>query len=76
VGRAVERNRVRRRLRAAAALVLPAHAAAGCDYVIIGRAATLRRPFRSLIDDLTGAMRRLKAFRDGAGPPPAGREDR
>src|ERR671918_3192242 len=41
VGKAVERNRVRRRLRAAAAEVMPEFGRPGYDYVLIGRTATL-----------------------------------
>jgi len=67
VGGAVARNRARRRLRAAAAAVMPAHAAAAHDYVVIGRAATLTRPFPALIDDLCAGLRRLGLYRgDGA----------
>lgn len=66
VGKAVARNRARRRLREAARQVLPEHAVAGCDYVIIGRAETLTRPFTALLDDLATAVRRLRP--DEAGP--------
>jgi ribonuclease P protein component len=65
VGKAVARNRARRRLREAARQVLPRLGVAGCDYVIIGRAETLTRPFSALIDDLTTAVRRLQP---GEGP--------
>jgi ribonuclease P protein component len=63
VGNAVVRNRVRRRLRAAAEQVLPAMAAQGCDYVLVGRQATAKRPFGDLIGDLKTALRRLRACR-------------
>jgi ribonuclease P protein component len=63
VGNAVTRNRARRRLRAAARLVLPTNAAPGHDYVLIGRAATLERPFAMLVADLQSALRRLRAVR-------------
>lgn len=66
VGNAVARNRVRRRLRAVAETVLPRHARAGRDYVIIGRAATLRRPYDALVADMCAALKRLDAWR-GAG---------
>ncbi len=66
VGKAVVRNRVRRRLRAAAEQVLPELAAPGCDYVLVGRQATAGRSFGDLIDDLKTALRRLRACR----PPP------
>jgi ribonuclease P protein component len=63
VGKAVVRNRVRRRLRAAAEQVLPVCAERGCDYVLVGRQATASRPFDALIDDLKTALQRLRLFR-------------
>jgi len=68
VGNAVARNRVRRRLRAAAEEILPVHARPGRDYVIIGRAATLRRPFHALLGDLENALKRVGAYRNVAEP--------
>ncbi len=62
VGNAVARNRAKRRLRAAVAEVMPRHAAAGHDYVLIGRQATLRRPFADLRADLLQALRRTKCL--------------
>ncbi len=59
VGGAVVRNRARRRLRAAVQAVMPGHAAPGHDYVVIGRQATVARPFGALRDDLETALRRL-----------------
>jgi ribonuclease P protein component len=59
IGNAVARNRARRRLRAAAAAVLPGRAKPGWDYVLIGRAETLTRTFALLISDLEGALKRL-----------------
>ena len=49
VGNAVARNRARRRLRAAADQIMPQQAAAGYDYVLIGRQETLVRPFEALL---------------------------
>ena len=63
VGGSVERNRARRRLRAAAAAVMPAHAAHGRDYVLVARAETVTRPFQSLLEDLERALRRLRMWR-------------
>jgi len=74
VGNAVARNRARRRLRAAASLVLPGRAAPGHDYVIVGRAATLTRTFPGLVEDLEAGLRRLGLWRDEAAP--AGTEER
>lgn len=64
VGNAVERNRVRRRLRAAAAEVLSANARPGYDFVVIGRTGALTRPFGALANDLRAALRRLDAFEE------------
>lgn len=64
VGGAVERNRARRRLRAAVAAVMPQHARQGHDYVVIARTETLRRPFSALVRDLETALRRLDTWRD------------
>jgi ribonuclease P protein component len=63
VGNAVARNRARRRLRAAVAAVLPAHGAAGHDYVVIARAGTLTRPFEGLLEDLATGLKRLGVYR-------------
>lgn len=65
VGNAVQRNRARRRLKAAADQVLPQRARPGEDYVIIGRPATLIRPFGALVGDLELALARLTG--DGSG---------
>lgn len=62
VGNAVTRNRVRRRLRAAAAEILPQGAATGCDYVIIGRAGSVDRPYDALRRDLVAALKRFKLW--------------
>jgi ribonuclease P protein component len=59
VGTAVERNRVRRRLRDVvrrAAGLPPGH-----DYVLIGRRAALSLPFERITEDFTRALRRLRA---------------
>jgi ribonuclease P protein component len=67
VGIAVDRNRARRRLRAVAEEVMPHHAAPGHDYVVIARAATLRRPYRALVGDLISALRRAGALNPQTG---------
>jgi ribonuclease P protein component len=56
VGNAVARNRAKRRLRAAAAAVLPLHGREGHDYVLVARTATLTRGFAELLNDLSGAL--------------------
>jgi ribonuclease P protein component len=59
VGNAVARNRAKRRLRAAAASVLPLHGRPGTDYVLIARAGTGGRVYAELLADLEGALRQL-----------------
>ena len=63
VGNAVVRNRVRRRLKAAAELVMPNLARQDCDYVVIGRRQSLKRPFPALVQDLEQAIRKVRAER-------------
>ncbi len=59
VGNAVKRNRAKRRLRALAGAILPDAGRPGCDYVLIARPATVDRPFISLQNDLTTALKRV-----------------
>ena len=75
VGGAVDRNRARRRLKAAAGRIVPAHAKAGFDLVLIARGGTVRRPFQALLNDLNTALKRVGAWRDNAeetDSPPSG----
>ena len=64
VGGAVDRNRAKRRLRAAAGRVMPDHARGGNDFVLIGRRATLKRRFPALVGDLQTALRKLDVYED------------
>ncbi len=68
VGGSVERNRARRRLRAAVAGVMADHAEAGVDYVIIARRGTLDRRFADLTADLETACHRLAAGNPAGAP--------
>jgi len=63
VGIAVERNRARRRLRAAVAALMPLHAAPGHDYVLVARTATVGRPYDRLLGDLETGLKRLGLWR-------------
>lgn len=63
VGIAVDRNRARRRLKAAVAATMPLHAAAGHDYVLIARAETVRRAYAELVGDLETGLKRLGLWR-------------
>jgi ribonuclease P protein component len=49
---AVKRNRIKRRLRAAAADILSVQARESTDYVLIGRQGTAIRPYVTLCNDL------------------------
>jgi ribonuclease P protein component len=63
VGNAVERNRVRRRLREIVRLAGAQRMRAGHDYVVIGRRAALRLPFARMTQDFEDALRRVHAGR-------------
>ena len=56
VGNSVVRNRVKRRLREAARLLLPLHGRPGFDYVFIARATTADRAWPHLLPDVESAL--------------------
>ena len=56
VGGAVARNRAKRRLRAAAAAVLPVLGLEQIDYVLIAKTQTLVQPFDRLLEELTAIV--------------------
>lgn len=56
---AVVRNRIKRRLRAVAAEVLPSGTKDGMDYVLIGRQATASREYAQLCRDLQWCLGKL-----------------
>jgi ribonuclease P protein component len=62
VGNAVIRNRVRRRLREIARMVIPEQARPDLDYVLVGRQGALGRDFAMMRQELVEALRRLKAL--------------
>ena len=72
-GHATERNRIRRRLRAAASALGPSGAEA-LDLVLVGRRQALSAPFPALVADLRRALDRLAA--SGGGPSSAPRRTR
>jgi ribonuclease P protein component len=59
VGTAVERNRVRRRLREVVRLTKGGGMLPGHDYVLVGRRAALTLAFERLMQDFGGALRRV-----------------
>ncbi|MEQ1769318.1 MAG: ribonuclease P protein component [Devosia sp.] len=70
VGTSTERNRVRRRLRAAARACgeqfRPQH-----DYVVVGRREALSLPFEKLVSDLNSAIAKVHAAPRANGTPDA-----
>ena len=62
VGTAVERNRVRRRLKEV--VRLSAGLPAGNDYVLVGRRAALSRPFDEMAEDFQRALARFRSPND------------
>ena len=68
VGNSPERNRVKRRLRAAAracgTTFLPQH-----DYVLVGRREALTLPFEKLVSDLNSAIAKVHAVERAKGTP-------
>jgi ribonuclease P protein component len=63
VGTAVERNRVRRRLKEIVRLSAATGLPPGHDYVLIGRRAALSLPFEQITEDFKRALRRLRVPR-------------
>ena len=81
-GNAVKRNRIRRRLRAAAEIALAPKIATPCDVVIVARPETLTARFDMLVAELSVAIERARPARQGRAPhsdkrrPPEARDAR
>ncbi len=60
---AVKRNRIKRRMRAAAADVLSTQAKPGYDYVLIGRQQTATRSYKTLCKDLKWCLKKMDLLR-------------
>jgi len=56
IGGAVQRNRAKRRLKAAAVAQLPLYGLAGHDYVLVARPGTLAQPFATLLADVASSL--------------------
>ena len=59
VGKAVERNRIRRRLKAAVAGLGATHVKGDFDYVLIARRPALTTAFGAILTDLVKAFERV-----------------
>ena len=70
VGNAVERNRVRRRLREVVRLAQGERMRAGHDYVLIGRRAALKMPFDRMVEDFDRAWAVPMRATAATGPSP------
>lgn len=70
VGNAVERNRIRRRLREVVRLHGPAHADPGTDYVVVGRREALSLSFATLVEDFASATKQARKAARRPGPKP------
>ena len=60
VGKAVVRNRMKRRVRTLAREILPTPGFAGADHVMIGRSGGIERDFSALRGDLDRALDRVR----------------
>ncbi len=56
---AVKRNRIKRRLRAAAVDGLMSQAKTGYDYILVGRRETLTKDYKDIVGDLKWSLKRL-----------------
>ncbi|RDJ26788.1 ribonuclease P protein component [Bosea caraganae] len=68
VGDAVERNRIRRRLREAAKAALADQTARDVDLVVVARRECLTTDFKTLIADLSVALDRARPVKPGRKP--------
>ena len=59
IGKAVVRNRMKRRLRALARDTLPEHGIPGADHVLIGRTGGIERDYGSLTAELRRALKKI-----------------
>lgn len=58
----VNRNRIKRRMRAIAAEVLACHGKDGFDYILVGRPLTLTREYADLRNDLIWCLKKMDLY--------------
>lgn len=73
VGGSVERNRIRRRLRAALKLTPGLEQRSTHDYVVVARREALHSDFQTLCAELARAFKRIHESRERDGRPPRGK---
>lgn len=61
---AVDRNRVKRRLRAVTSEILPEYAVSNYDYVFIARPQTISAPYETLKKDMVWCLKKLELLND------------
>ena len=59
IGNAVERNRIKRRMRAVVHLIMPIYARQAHDYVLIGKRAALNTEFKTMVAELSSSLNRV-----------------
>lgn len=62
--RAVQRNRAKRRIRAAANQICPDHASRGREYVFTANPEALTIDFRDLVDEVISALKKARSWED------------
>jgi ribonuclease P protein component len=71
VGNAIERNRIRRRLKEALRAARPLEVEANHDYVLVARRDALARSFTALVEDVRRAFRAVQRNERDKGRPAA-----
>jgi ribonuclease P protein component len=60
---AVNRNRIKRRLRSVAADVLSLYASRDYEYILVGRSMTASREYKSLCQDVIWSLKKMDLYR-------------
>lgn len=66
--KAVDRNRMKRRLRAAASDILSEFGTDNTDYVLLARPETATRPYMDLLNDLKWCLKKLESRKHEKNP--------
>ncbi len=66
--KAVDRNRMKRRLRAVASDILGEYGSDNADYVLLARSETATRPYMDLLNDLKWCLKKLEGKKNENNP--------